>query len=79
LNPEFIIRLLDEPGKLGEVASAIGETGANITNIEFEGQDEKYAIVRLSLHLPKGVNREQIYILLKSIRDLELIEASSED
>ncbi|NLM76814.1 MAG: MgtC/SapB family protein [Ruminococcaceae bacterium] len=76
INPEFTIKLANRPGKLGEVASAIGETGANITNIEVESDDENYTVVKLRLHLPKGVTREQVYILLKSIDQLLLIDDS---
>ena len=77
VNPEFTIRLANRPGKLGEVASAIGGTGANITNIEVESDDEQYTVVRLSLHLPKGVSREQIVVLLKSIDQLIFIDEST--
>jgi putative Mg2+ transporter-C (MgtC) family protein len=76
VNPEFTIRLANVPGKLGEVASVIGNTGANITNIEIESDDEQYTVVRLRLNLPKGVNKEQILVLLKSIDQLMLMDDS---
>ena len=73
-NPEIIIRVENTPGKLGEVASAIGKAGANITNIEIEGDDAEYTLVRLSLHLPKTVSKDQILVVLKTIGGLLLIE-----
>lgn len=74
INPEIMFRVTNVPGKLGEVASAIGSAGANITNIEIESDDEHYTVVRMTLYLPKGVTKDQIYVLLKSVKGLMLIE-----
>lgn len=74
VNPEFTLKVVNVPGKLGEVASMIGSAGANITNIEVESDDEQYTLIRMTLHLPKGVSREQIYLILKSVKGLFLIE-----
>jgi putative Mg2+ transporter-C (MgtC) family protein len=74
VNPEFMLKVVNVPGKLGEVASTIGSAGANITNIEVESDDEQYTLIRMTLHLPKGVSREQIYVMLKSIKGLLLID-----
>jgi putative Mg2+ transporter-C (MgtC) family protein len=74
VNPEFTLKVVNVPGKLGEVASTIGSAGANITNIEVESDDEQYTLIRMTLHLPKGVSREQIYVILKSVNGLFLIE-----
>ncbi|MDW7658625.1 MAG: MgtC/SapB family protein [Bacillota bacterium] len=74
VNPELTLKVVNVPGKLGEVASTIGSAGANITNIEIESDDEQYTLIRMSLHLPKGVSKDHLYVILKSIEGLLLIE-----
>ncbi|NLY17774.1 MAG: MgtC/SapB family protein [Clostridiaceae bacterium] len=73
-TPEIMIRMDNKPGKLGEVASYIGKSGANITNVEIETDDEDKLIVNFTLNLPKSLNKDDVVILLKSLPDIKIIE-----
>jgi putative Mg2+ transporter-C (MgtC) family protein len=74
INPEITVKLDNKPGKLGEVASHIGKSGANITNVEIEEDDESYLLVRFALKLPKGLNRHDIVIQLKTLNGISVLE-----
>lgn len=73
MNPEISVQLENKPGMLGEVASHIGKSGANITNIDIENDGEHYIIVNFSLRLPKGMNKSDIIIHLKSFPGISIV------
>ncbi len=73
-NPEVLIRLENKPGKLGEVASYIGKSGANITNVNIEDDEEAFLLVRFTLRLPKGENKEDLVNHLKTMTGISIIE-----
>lgn len=72
--PEVVIKMENKPGKLGEVASYIGKTGVNITNVEIESDDENELIVNFTLNLPKGQTKEGIKEELKTLPGIVVIE-----
>ncbi len=74
IYPEISVKIENKPGKLGEVASHIGKSGANITNVDIEEDDESFLHVRFSLKLPKGLNRHDIVVQLKSLSGVNIIE-----
>lgn len=74
INPEITVKLDNKPGKLGEVASHIGKSGANITNVDIEEDDESFLLVHFSLKLPKGLNRHDIVIQLKTLSGVSVLE-----
>jgi len=74
IYPELTVKLDNKPGKLGEVASCIGKTGANITNVEIEEDDESYLLVHFRLKLPKGLNRHDVIIQLKTLSGVSVLE-----
>lgn len=74
LNPEIIVRLENKPGMLGEVASHIGASGANITNVGIEEDEENSLIVHFSLKLPKDLSRGDLLVHLKALPGISIIE-----
>lgn len=73
-NPEVLIRLENKPGKLGEVASYIGKSGANITNVDIQDDEEAFLLVRFTLRLPKGENKDDLISYLKTMPEISIIE-----
>lgn len=71
---EIIIRIDNKPGKLGEVASYIGKSGVNISNVDIEADDEDKLIVNFTLNLPKGLKKEDVLFKLKALPDVKVIE-----
>lgn len=74
INPEITVKLDNKPGKLGEVASHIGKSGANITNVDIEEDDESLLLVRFTLKLPKGLSRQDIVLQLKTMSGVNILE-----
>ncbi len=74
IYPEITVKLENKPGKLGEVASHIGKTGANITNVDIEEDEETYLLVHFTLKLPKGVSRHEMIVHLKTLPGVNIIE-----
>ncbi len=74
INPEITVKLDNKPGKLGEVASHIGKSGANITNVDIEEDDESFLHVRFTLKLPKGLSRSDVVVDLKTLTGVSIIE-----
>lgn len=74
IYPEITVKLENKPGKLGEVASHIGKIGANITNVDIEEDEETCLLVHFTLKLPKGVNRNEMIVHLKTMPGVNIIE-----
>lgn len=63
---QLVIR--DEPGRLGAVASAIGELGIQIRGISLEPEDEFHAVLEFDMELPQGMTRTDV---LERVQDLD--------
>lgn len=74
IYPEISVKLDNKPGKLGEVASHIGKSGANITNVDIEEDDESFLLVRFALKLPKGLTRSDVIVSLKMLDGVSIVE-----
>jgi putative Mg2+ transporter-C (MgtC) family protein len=72
--PEISLKIENKPGKLGEVASFIGKTGANITNVELEHDEETTMVVHFFLKLPKGLEKCDLIASLKTIPGVSFLE-----
>ena len=73
-NPDLVVRVVDAPGKLGEVAMTIGKTGANITNIELDKDDNGQILVRFSLHLPKDISKSDVTMMVMTLEGVSIVE-----
>jgi len=72
--PEIILKIENKPGNLGEIASHIGKAGANITNVEFDGDDGSYMIIHFTLKLPKGLSKNDMIEHIKTLPGVMLVE-----
>lgn len=68
---ELALEMESRPGKIGEVATLLGNLGVNIKNIVFEAEEEERVVVRFQVKLPKGLSKES---LLASVAGLEKVE-----
>jgi putative Mg2+ transporter-C (MgtC) family protein len=73
-EPEISIKLENKPGKLGEVASHIGKSGASITNVEIEDDDGSYMVVSFTLSLPKGLHKSDIIVHMQSLSGISIVD-----
>lgn len=71
---EVAIRMDNKPGKIGEVASCIGRSGVNITNVEIEADEDDKIVVNFTLNLPKGIKMSDVTKVLKTLPDIKIIE-----
>lgn len=74
IHPEITVKLDNKPGKLGEVASHIGKSGANITNVDIEEDDESILLVHFTIKLPKGLSRGDVVLSLKTLTGVTIVE-----
>ncbi|NLX76432.1 MAG: MgtC/SapB family protein [Clostridiaceae bacterium] len=67
-------KIENKPGRLGEVASFIGKTGANINNVEIEEDEEGFMVVRFTLKLSKGQTKSDLIAQLKTLNGVTVVE-----
>ena len=60
----------NKPGVLARVASAIGETGTNIDNVEYQERDLHSAVLVLSLDVR---NRKHLADVIRKVRRLPVV------
>lgn len=70
---DISMKLQNKPGKLGEMASAIGKLGVQITNVNIEGEEEDYLIVQFTLNLSKNNDPKDVLANIKEIPGVRLV------
>ncbi len=74
IHPEITVKLENKPGKLGEVASYIGKSGVNITNVDIEEDGESFLLVHFTINLPKGISRNDVVMNLRTLAGVSIVE-----
>lgn len=73
----LVVHVTDTPGRLGAVASAVGQVGANIRSVRLqEGETPGTVAIRLRVHLPWGRRPED---LVARLMDIEGVRQVSEE
>jgi len=72
------VRLADRPGKLGEVAAAIGDCGALIGDVEKVAMDSHSIVRKLTIHVDDAEHLDMIVERLARLRGVT-IEAVTDD
>ncbi|BDG59392.1 MgtC/SapB family protein [Caldinitratiruptor microaerophilus] len=73
----LVVHVTDTPGRLGAVASAVGQVGANIRSVRLEeGETPGTVAIRLRVHLPWGRRPEE---LVARLMDIEGVRQVSEE
>lgn len=70
---DISMKLENKPGKLGELASAIGKLGVQITNVNIEGAEEDNLIVQFTLFLSKGHDANDVIEHLKALPGFRMV------
>lgn len=70
---DICMKLQNKPGKLGEMASAIGKLGVQITNVNIEGEEEDCLIVQFTLNLSKNNDAKDVLANIKEIPGVHLV------
>lgn len=61
------LRIVDEPGRLGEIGIALGEMGIDIRSVEIIPQDETISVLEIEVATPRQIDRLQVVNRLKSL------------
>lgn len=69
---DISMKLQNKPGKLGEMASAIGKLGVQITGVSIEDEEEDCLIVQLTLSLSKNHDANDVLANIKAIPGVRL-------
>ncbi len=70
---DISIKLQNKPGKLGEMASAIGKLGVQITSVNIEDEEEDCLIVQFTLGLSKKNDAKDVLDSIKAIPGVRLV------
>lgn len=65
--------LLDQPGQLGKIGTALGEHSVNIENVEMSERMDNRVTITLALRLPARVTREDVLTALGEVGGVEQV------
>ena len=67
------MKLQNKPGKLGEMATAIGKLGVQIIGVNIEDEEEDCLIVQFTLNLSKNNDAKDVLANIKAIPGVRLV------
>lgn len=72
----ILVTVLDRPGQIGHIGSALGHVGVDIRNIRIRPREDEYVDVELVLHMPQGqtVSRAGVVAALTDIDGVFSVE-----
>jgi len=71
-------RIPDRPGMLGELASAIGQAGAHIGQINIISLEPQYKIRDITVFLPDGVRVEDVLAAIKVLGAVQVVSVTDD-
>lgn len=76
-NNDVRIKISNIPGKLGEIASALGALNINIENIDANDVEDRDIWVELNVKIPKNVSNELLIeriLSIEGVKDIQFIK-----
>ncbi len=70
---DISMKLQNKPGKLGEMATAIGKLGVQIIGVNIEDEEEDCLIVQFTLNLSKNNDAKDVLANIKAIPGVRLV------
>ena len=67
------LEILDRPGQLGRIGTALGERGVNIENVEMSERMDDRVTITLALRLPARTTRDEVLVALGEIAGVEQV------
>lgn len=63
--------MVDRPGQLGRIGTALGAFGVNIERVELSGRTSERVVLQLAVRLPPRVSRHELVVALGDLEGVE--------
>lgn len=71
-------RILDKPGTFAKLSQVIGETDAQLGNINFIGVEGEYKIRDISIYLENKDQLDEVLANIKTVKNVEVVKVTDE-